>query len=88
MTHETWRCVLFLLSAAMAGIACAEEWTPQRPLRLIVPFPPGGSADLLARLLATPMGVALGQQIVVVNRGGAGGVISLDALAHTPQTRR
>ncbi|MEO8442036.1 MAG: tripartite tricarboxylate transporter substrate-binding protein [Betaproteobacteria bacterium] len=51
---------------------------------MIVPFPPGGTADLLARLLATPMGNALGQQVVVDNRGGAGGVISMDALAHAP----
>ena len=69
-------------SIAVAGFAYAEEWTPQRPLRLIVPFPPGGTADLLARLLATPMGTALGQQVVVDNRGGAGGVISMDAMAH------
>jgi tripartite-type tricarboxylate transporter receptor subunit TctC len=74
-----WTIVLCL---AAAGFANAQEWTPQRPLRLIVPFPPGGTADLLARLLATPMGAALGQQIVVDNRGGAGGVISMDAVAH------
>ena len=73
-----------LLSLAAAGTAAAQEWVPQRPLRLIVPFPPGGTADLLARLLATPMGIALGQQVVVDNRGGAGGVISMDALAHAP----
>jgi tripartite-type tricarboxylate transporter receptor subunit TctC len=73
----------FLFFAA-AENAAAQEWVPQRPLRLIVPFPPGGTADLLARLLATPMGNALGQQVVVDNRGGAGGVISMDALAHAP----
>ena len=70
-----------LLAASVAASA-ADEWSPQRPLRLIVPFPPGGTADLLARLLATPMGTALGQQIVVDNRGGAGGVIAMDAVAH------
>ena len=69
--------------ACVVGTAAAQDWQPQRPLRMIVPFPPGGTADLLARLLATPMGNALGQQIVVDNRGGAGGVISLDALAHS-----
>ena len=76
-------CVIALCAAA-AATADAQEWAPQRPLRLIVPFPPGGTADLLARLLATPMGNALGQQVVVDNRGGAGGVISVDALAHAP----
>ena len=76
-------CVIALCAAA-AATADAQEWAPQRPLRLIVPFPPGGTADLLARLLATPMGNALGQQVVFDNRGGAGGVISMDALAHAP----
>ncbi|MDB5808781.1 MAG: tripartite tricarboxylate transporter substrate binding protein [Betaproteobacteria bacterium] len=82
------RAVRYFSCVLLCGIACAgvlaQEWKPQRPLRLIVPFPPGGTADLLARLLATPMGNALGQQIVVDNRGGAGGVISMDALVHAP----
>ena len=75
-------CASIALCVTVAGFSGAQEWTPQRPLRLIVPFPPGGTADLLARLLATPMGTALGQQVVVDNRGGAGGVISMDAMAH------
>ncbi|MCE9641149.1 MAG: tripartite tricarboxylate transporter substrate binding protein [Betaproteobacteria bacterium] len=78
-----WYCTLIVACIAAPTIANAAEWTPQRPLRLIVPFPPGGTADLLARLLATPMGNALGQTVVVDNRGGAGGVISMDALAHS-----
>jgi tripartite-type tricarboxylate transporter receptor subunit TctC len=77
------RCALAVICLVTFGVANAAEWTPQRPLRMIVPFPPGGTADLLARLLATPMGNALGQQVVVDNRGGAGGVISMDALAHS-----
>jgi tripartite-type tricarboxylate transporter receptor subunit TctC len=78
------RVALAVTCIALSAAAGAAEWSPQRPLRLIVPFPPGGTADLLARLLATPMSAALGQQIVVDNRGGAGGVISMDALAHSP----
>ncbi len=82
-TRAVWMRAALVLFAGISGGASGQEWQPQRPLRLIVPFPPGGTADLLARLLATPMGNALGQQIVVDNRGGAGGVISLDALAHS-----
>ena len=75
-------CAMASLLIAVFNVHAADDWTPQRPLRLIVPFPTGGTADLLARMLATPMGAALGQQVVVDNRGGAGGVIALDALAH------
>jgi len=75
-------CCALVSLATCGGASAADDWTPQRPLRLVVPFPPGGTADLLARLLATPMGNALGQQIVVDNRGGAGGVIAMDAVAH------
>jgi tripartite-type tricarboxylate transporter receptor subunit TctC len=73
-------CLTFCVGGAGAATA-AEEWTPKRPLRLIVPFPTGGTADLLGRLIATPLGVALGQQIVVDNRAGAGGVIAMEAVA-------
>src|SRR5689334_21072229 len=73
---------LIVTCIAAPGFAGADEWGPQRPLRLIVPFPPGGTADILARMLAVPMGAALGQQVVVDNRGGAGGVIAMDAVVH------
>ena len=76
------RALVVLLCFAAVGFSSAAEWAPQRPLRLIVPFPPGGTADILARMLAAPMGAALGQQVVVDNRGGAGGVIAMDAVVH------
>jgi tripartite-type tricarboxylate transporter receptor subunit TctC len=72
--------------AAAAGVALARpsraqgQW-PDRPIRWIVPFPPGGSTDLWGRMVAEPMAAELGQPIVVDNRGGAGGLIGTEAAA-------
>lgn len=71
--------------AATAGLALtrpalAQSW-PDRPIRWIVPFPPGGSTDVWARLVAEPMSADLGQPIVIDNRGGAGGLIGTEAAA-------
>src|SRR4051812_11746597 len=62
----------------------AQRAVPDRPIRLIVPFPPGGGVDLTARLLADPLSRELGQGVVVENRGGAGGVIGVEAMANSP----
>src|SRR5690349_23099098 len=64
---------VIVLSASI-GIACADDY-PTHPITLIVPFPPGGSTTVMARNVADKMSTALGQQIVVENRGGAGGTI-------------
>ena len=63
-----------------AGAVFAQEW-PARPIRLLVGFPVGGAADILARLHATRLQDAIGQTIVVDNRGGAGGVIATEMAA-------
>ena len=73
--------VLVPLSAAAPGIAADY---PSRPLRLLVPFPPGGGVDLLARILGTRLSDGLGQQVVVDNRAGGGGVIATDLAAKAP----
>jgi tripartite-type tricarboxylate transporter receptor subunit TctC len=57
---------------------------PDKPLKLIVPFAPGGSTDMVARLLAERMGPFLGKTVIVENRGGAGGTLGADAVAKAP----
>lgn len=65
-------------------VARAQAPWPTRPIRLIVPFPPGGGVDLTARLLAEPLARELGQTVVIENKGGAGGVIGVEAMANSP----
>jgi tripartite-type tricarboxylate transporter receptor subunit TctC len=74
-------CVALLLIPASAH---AQPAYPAKPVRFIVPFPPGGSTDVLGRIVASKLGESLGQQIVVDNRGGAGGVIGTDLVVRAP----
>ena len=60
---------------------CFSQTYPSKPIRFIVSFPPGGSSDLIARAIAPRMSERLGQQVVVENRAGAGGMIGVDAVA-------
>jgi len=71
-----------LIAAVSAGAAPAAAQTyPSRPITLVVPFPPGGSATIIARIIADKMSEGLGQQIVIDNRGGAGGSIAARQVA-------
>ena len=83
MSRAASICQLCLVLASLCGAASAQQW-PQKPVRLIVPFPPGGSTDVLGRIIATKLGEALGQQVIVDNRGGAGGVIGTDMVVKSP----
>src|SRR4029077_11890035 len=69
-----------LTFCALLSLAPADNF-PSRPITLIVPFPPGGSTDLAARIMADKMGAALGQPVIVENVGGAGGSIGVGRLA-------
>ena len=65
---------------AFATPAAAQDF-PTKPIKLIVPFPPGGPNDIIARVVGAKMAELLGQPVVIDNRGGAGGVIGTDAVA-------
>jgi tripartite-type tricarboxylate transporter receptor subunit TctC len=72
--------LLAALLACLASGALAQSY-PSQPIKLIAPFPPGGSVDITARLIAEPMGEALGGKIVIENRSGASGNIGMEAAA-------
>jgi tripartite-type tricarboxylate transporter receptor subunit TctC len=72
--------VLAAVVFALSGTVFAQQSYPSRPIRFIVPFPPSGTADILARLVSDKLVRAFGQQIVIDNRPGAGGSIGTEAL--------
>ena len=69
--------------AALPPPAAAQAW-PAKPLRLVIPFPAGGATDIIGRLLAQKLAAALGQQVVIDNKPGAGGSIGSDLVAKAP----
>src|SRR3981081_1573711 len=76
-----------LASAASLAPRIARAAYPERPIRLIVPFVPGGAVDAVGRLLGNAMTADLGQPVVIENRGGAGGVIGMETAAHAGPDR-
>ena len=75
--------LLSLIGLLLAGTALAQTY-PDRPVRLIVPFPPGGSNDVVARVVGAQLSERIGQTVVIDNRGGAGGTIGINAAAKSP----
>lgn len=73
----------FAVLGATAGAALAQSW-PARPVKMIIPFPPGGTLDMVGRLLAQKLGEQTGQTFVVENRAGGQGMIGADAVAKAP----
>ena len=74
----------FLLPASAAAAAASESSFPTRPIRWVIPFPPGGSNDMLSRYLGAKLGERMGQQVVIDNRGGANGIIGAEMVANSP----
>jgi len=73
-----------LLGAMLAGGGASADDYPSKSIRLIVPFAAGGAVGAVARVLSAPLTASLGQPIVIDNRGGAGGIIGMDAVAKSP----
>ncbi len=74
---------LALLALGAGGQALAQAW-PQRPIKLIVPYPPGGNSDLIGRMIAERLTASLGQPVTVENRAGAGATIGTQVAARSP----
>jgi len=87
MTHRfarrAWFALALLPLVLAAPAALAQAW-PSKPVRVIVNFPPGGAADQLARAIGQPLSEAIGQPVVIENRGGANGNIGGEAVAKSP----
>jgi tripartite-type tricarboxylate transporter receptor subunit TctC len=80
---------LIIAGAGVVGLACGqtppkEPAYPVKPIRMVVPFPPGGTPDIQGRMLTDKLAPRLGQQIVIDNRGGANGIIGMEVVARSP----
>ncbi|HET7200571.1 MAG TPA: tripartite tricarboxylate transporter substrate-binding protein, partial [Burkholderiales bacterium] len=81
MFPKSWIAGAIAVALALPTLAEAQSY-PARPVRLIVPFPPGGSVDVVARALTPKLSERMGQQVVIENRSGASGIIGTEVVAH------
>lgn len=84
LNRRTWLCAAASVLALSAGTAAQAQTFPGKPIRLVVPFPPGGATDILARMLGEKLAVAFKQPVVIENKAGAAGIIGTDAVAKAP----
>jgi tripartite-type tricarboxylate transporter receptor subunit TctC len=81
--RNAWRTVLMAIALVAASHAFAQSY-PAKPVRLVVPFPPGGAVDFFARVMANPLDETLGQPVVIENKAGASGMIGAELVAKAP----
>ena len=84
MLHRRMLLTLPVAALALPGLARAQGAWPARTVRVVVPFPPGGTTDVVARLVTQRLSVTLGQSFVIENRAGAGGTLGSDQVAKSP----
>src|SRR5258706_8573369 len=75
--------LLALVAAVLSATNAAAQVYPSKPVRMVIPFPPGGSNDVVGRMIAFQLSERLGKQVVADNQGGAGGIIGTEAVARS-----
>ncbi len=83
MAMKSWTWIGLAAACVAPALACAQAY-PQKPIQFMVPFPAAGAGDIFARTVAQKLSSALGQQVVVVNRPGANGIIGTEQVAKAP----
>ncbi len=82
--HPLFKLALSIAACALSSLAAAQAWPTKAPIKLVAVFPPGGSVDQVARILAVPLQQQLGQTVIVDNKGGASGSIGTASVASSP----